>query len=673
MGAIQETSGDFDGDGDITGKDLDIMWAYIQTKALAQAEWDANLLKEDDDATKCLDLPSKCSPVDPVTGEITPLNKCNKDTWMLSLSHPGVPDVGDTCPPCCNYLPTNFITKMLDLYEANQDAGLAEDVTGTSNTLSDTPGTYELGKPTKQKQFKILQYWKLNEVPQAKDKSGSAHMADDEVIESVYGKIESNATIGNVTRVTTNNTQNLIEFDDSAAKLKLNDKSLVSTKDWTLIIKGKTRDLSNGEGFFKVFHKGLFSLQIGGKLNMALVTDSNAEKIDGGAQQNTNVLYYDYEISDTPWNKDVTIYLVKRGFILKLIVDNGVTIQEYPTRLAAHHSNIGVSEKSEKLPLIIHGEVFSSLKYVQVIDDSLTTDKIKGFQKNHEIDEYIYKHSLSVSDLGSFTAGNGTDASLDCFIGFATQIMDDFNNPLKLHHVKYKETNGLTTPTGIIRPVNAGDHTSVFRDNITGGMANGFSYSGRDTVLALGHQDGNRTRMAMLDGLTMKSNFTISFWFRTSIKHNNTFLRFQSSKRDIRDIDDNNRTDRVDIMLHNQGKKINVHQVINDQVKVKNLIDNGTTDMNFQDNWHHLTFVKNGDLLGVWMNKIFKGFASFTNQEQDDLDRVVMSLSGNGQLWSTANNSNKFADLRVLGYAMSNVPANNLVTHDYSFIDKLKS
>ena len=37
---VFETTGDFDGDGDITGKDLDIVWAYIQTKALAQANWD---------------------------------------------------------------------------------------------------------------------------------------------------------------------------------------------------------------------------------------------------------------------------------------------------------------------------------------------------------------------------------------------------------------------------------------------------------------------------------------------------------------------------------------------------------------------------------------------------------------------------------------------------------
>lgn len=673
MGAIQETIGDFDGDGDITGKDLDIMWAYIQTKALAQAEWATNLLKADDDSSKCIDLPSSCSPVDPETGVVTPVNECNKSTWNLNLSHPGSPNNGDTCPPCCNYLPTNFITKMLDLYETNQDAGLAEDVPGTTNTLGSIPGTYELGKPSKQKQFKILQYWKLNEVPQAEDSSSSAHMANDEVIESVYGKIESNATIGNVTRVTTNNTQNLIEFDDSDAKLKLNDKSLVSTKDWTLIIKGKTRDLGSTKGFFRVFNKGLFSLGLYGDRNLVIVTDSNAENIGSDAQNNTNAIYYSWP-DQNPWNKDVTIYLVKKGFTLKIIVDNGSVVEEYTMLLSSHHSNIGVSEKTEKLPLIIHGETFSSLKYVQVIDDSLTAEQVRGFPVNHEIDEYIYKHSLSVSDMGSLKVGaSGTiDASSDSYIGFTTQIMDDFNNPLKLHNVMYKETNGLKTPTGLIKPLYAVHHTRIFRDDIAGGTSNGFSYSGRDTVLALGHEKWTKIHLAMLDGLSMKSNFTVSFWFRAKINWDNTFLRFQSSKKDIRDINDNNRTDRCDIMLTSGGKKINAHQVISDVVNVKNFFTSDS-DLGFEANWQHLTFVKNGDLLGVWLNKTFKGFVSFTNQEQDDLDRVVMSLSGNGGPWPTSGNNNRFAELRVLGYAMSNVPSNNLVTHDYSFIDKLKS
>ena len=240
---------------------------------------------------------NRCSPVDPETGVMTEVKECNNTNWNLSLSHPGSPNLGHTCPPCCNYLPTNFITKMLDLYEANQDAGLAEDVPGTSNTLGSIPGTYELGKQSKPRQFKILQYWKLNEVPQAKDTSGSSHMADDEVIESVYGKIESNATIGNVTRVTTNNTQNLIKFDDSAAKLKLNDKSLVSTKDWTLIIKGKTRDLGSTKGFLIIQQRSFLRIKPKKTYNK---NDSNAENINDGAQNNTNAIYYSWA-NQNPW------------------------------------------------------------------------------------------------------------------------------------------------------------------------------------------------------------------------------------------------------------------------------------------------------------------------------------------------------------------------------------
>ena len=43
MGSMIENIGDFDGDGEITGKDLDIMWAYLQTKVHYRVGMEENL------------------------------------------------------------------------------------------------------------------------------------------------------------------------------------------------------------------------------------------------------------------------------------------------------------------------------------------------------------------------------------------------------------------------------------------------------------------------------------------------------------------------------------------------------------------------------------------------------------------------------------------------------
>ena len=44
MSSIRENI-DFDGDNNLSGKDIDVMWAYLQTKALAEQEWAENVDK----------------------------------------------------------------------------------------------------------------------------------------------------------------------------------------------------------------------------------------------------------------------------------------------------------------------------------------------------------------------------------------------------------------------------------------------------------------------------------------------------------------------------------------------------------------------------------------------------------------------------------------------------
>ena len=68
-------------------------------------------------------------------------------------------------PTMCQYLPTNFIEKMLELYESNQTAGITEP--NADMKLSDITVHTKLetaGKP----QYNILQYWTMNESLTAK-------------------------------------------------------------------------------------------------------------------------------------------------------------------------------------------------------------------------------------------------------------------------------------------------------------------------------------------------------------------------------------------------------------------------------------------------------------------------------------------------------------------------
>lgn len=668
MGSMIENIGDFDGDGEITGKDLDIMWAYLQTKLLTELEWKENLEKPEQ-TDKCIDLPAKCSPVD-ADGNITEvLNNCGPQSdWNINNSHPGAGS-GHPCPPCCQYLPTNFIEKMLELYESNQTAGIAEP--NADMKLSDIPGTYEIGKPAGKPQYNILQYWTMNESPDAKDRDDNPHMSQGSVIESIHGVVEEQAVRGNVGRTDQNNKKKQIGFSDTSANIDLRENTLLPDTDWTLIIKCKLRPNVSGAS---IFEKSLMKLKTFG--SSITLYDSQFEN---ESQNNTNAIYFTAPDGFDPYNKNVTIYLNKKGSTVKLLIDAGEGPKLYGAALSSYHTNIGTTPKNLENPLTIMGESVSELEYVQIIDESLTVPQIEAFSPGYDIENYVFNDSLSLDDMkGQTTIGaNNVPFSNSSYIGFTTQIIDKFGNSLKLFN--NKNDNDLA-------PLYAVVHKHIFRADVghNTGTANGFTTSGRETVLSLGKgADASWAPhpSARIENLSMVGNFTIAFWFRTSnVDNTNTFFRFEKTNVTAteRGRGTKNRSMYLDLAVFNGGKSISSKLYLDGTTKwhgnAKSRFLDRTEKIDLESNWNHFVFVKNGGLIGLWINKEFKGYISLSRQVQTAFGRMNMVLLGAGNTYAeSANNNNRFADLRVLGYAKSNIPANGFVTSNYEFIDKLQA
>ena len=230
------------------------------------------------------------------------------------------------------------------------------------------------------------------------------------------------------------------------------------------------------------------------------------------------------------------------------------------------------------------------------------------------------------------------------------------------------------------------DHIHLFRSDLghNTGTGNGFSTTNRNTILSLGlgtDKSWAPHPTARIEDLSMNGNFTIGFWFRsTNTNTNNIFLRFEKTDLSASELTNGStmRQEYLEIQTFENGKTISSKLSLNDATiwpgDENSKFFTESTSIDFGADWNHFTFVKNGELIGLWINKLFKGYISLTQQQQIDFGRMNMVLVGNGASYAPdATNNNRFADLRVLGYANSNVPANGLITSDYAFIDKLQS
>lgn len=176
-GNIQELI-DFDGDRSFSGKDLDITWAYLQTKALFDAGDDT------------------------ITSD-------------------------------------NFRDKVIEQYNANVSSGIAESNTEDIRKL---PGRLSLGLPLGVKQINFQKIWTLNDMWNSHDTSGGRNSRKPtDVWESIGGEIAGTTENFSWTS-SKNDDVNLTWMGDTAKVSLLDGGTIRSDKSWTLHFKMFTKD-----------------------------------------------------------------------------------------------------------------------------------------------------------------------------------------------------------------------------------------------------------------------------------------------------------------------------------------------------------------------------------------------------------------------------------------------
>jgi hypothetical protein len=473
MSSIQE-KGDLSGDNKLSGKDIDINWAYLQTKLLAETEWSENIQKATETA-KCNDNPAKCSPVDALGNVTQAVNKCGDSAkWRLNETYTGSGSF--ECPPCCQYLPTNFIEKMLDLYEANQTAGIAETNTefgpNVEDNVADAPGTLELGSPLGKPQIKLLKRWTLDDQPNSSSDNGAVTKA----VESFSGELSANL-VNTWWRAKTTATDMLqigstasVEFDVSGA--------LPNIGYWTLHFQAHTNWGTTGGN--KILSKGTMEL-VAWKKTIVL-------KELNGAQY-----YFTFpnEVEKSVYNnKLIDFYFQRNPQGVKLFIDDGTGPKSCPQSVVGIIPYITEDDDS---PLIIHGNAVSHLKDVWIADGSLTATKITTLSQNR-LDVYKTKNDLNIDSA---------------YIAFQDQTTDEYGNWMRL----FQNDDGALWP---------GQRTDLWQTP-PAGSANGFSTNGRTHCLKLGADN----RYIALENVNFKGNFTIGAWIRTGAT-NSQIIKFEN-------------------------------------------------------------------------------------------------------------------------------------------------
>jgi len=472
MSSIQE-KGDLSGDNKLSGKDIDINWAYLQTKLLAESEWSENIAKSNE-TDKCNDNPAKCSPVDAQGNVTQAVNKCGDPAnWRLNDTYTG--NGSNECPPCCQYLPTNFIEKMLDLYEANQGAGIAETNTEFGPTVEDNvadlPGTLELGSPLGKPQVNLLKRWTLDDQPNSSSDNGATSKA----VESFSGDLS--ATLNDAWwRAKTTATDMLqlgstasVEFDTGGA--------LSNEGNWTIHFKAIPNWGSSG------------SNQI---LSIGNMTLSTGKKLLTLREANNRPYYFVFpnEVEKSTYNNQlIDFYFQRVTQGVKMFIDTGTGPKLCPQSVVGV---IPVIIEDNDSPLIIYGTGVKHLKDLWIADGSLSSTQITKMTQDR-FDVYRAKNDLNVSEA---------------FIGFLDQTNDIYGNWLRIFR---KNDSALWK----------GQRPDLWQTPPTG-SANGFSTNNRNHCLKL----GDDTRNMKLENINFKGNFTVGAWIRTG-KVDEPFIKFQ--------------------------------------------------------------------------------------------------------------------------------------------------
>lgn len=568
MANIQEKTS-FDNARDFTGKDLDISWAYLQVKQL----WEQEV----------------ASGVETIT-------------------------------------PNNFRDKVLEMYELNKTANIAEDSSEDVYTL---PGRLSFGLPLGAKQINFQKRWTLNDMWNSHDVSGGRNSRKPtDVWESIGGEVAG--TTENFTWTSSKNDDVNLNYMGNTAKVSLLDKGTIrSDKSWTLHFRAKIKNFNgvlftkgndtsnwNANPFFRIQVLLNRKCPVGHASEGQNVCDKIA--VSTGVGVHNYFMFPDGTSDATYNNKLIDFYFVREGQNVRMFIDanQGAGPRECNQEIVGALPEL-INMTDLDAPLVFTGSNISYLEDVWVADNEFIVDDLPYTDK--PATRYRFAHDLNLETS---------------YFAWKNLFQDKYSNYGQIFNYSQKKPEGGQS--------NNQDHWTT--ENVSNGTA--FGWQTRARCLKL----DSPKKALQVNNVNFNSNFTVSFWVRTDattpivkfVGQSDTFSFQQKSNK-------------THFRLKYDGSN-------------KDLASSTLSPNPLKDNWYHITLVKNRNLIGMWVNGQIGDydFVGLTDAQIEAIGWTNLEFRGE-------TNAVYYSDIRVLDYALCNIPVKGYGKQStYDFIDTLK-
>jgi hypothetical protein len=516
----------------------------------------------------------------------------------------------------------NFRQKVIDQYNLNKSAGIAEP---NNNEIVDLPGAYKLGQPAGAPQIIFLKKWTADDMFADDNITNNRNdSVTTDLIEAISGEKTGTIVNGFWLGTKTNNKPHneLLGLNQTTGKLQLDDKGAVSNiTSWVLHWKAKTRWLPTRKLFSKGATDPVFTITaLSQKKDKIKMDGSKVDKL--AIQTSANVFNFFQVPFETSWsnysNKIVDFYLVRDGQTMGFYMDNhdGQGPKECPQEIPGSLPTL-INMNEQSSPMEFLGEAYETMSDIWIADSNTTASSLATIG-NPET-RFQFGHDLNLTTS---------------YFDFKNFFADKFGN--------FAQIYGIDKASNLLQGTQ-GNQTHWTTSNSQDGLAHGFVPRERVLQLTKAYQTLG------VENFNFASNFTISCYVRTGSA--GTLIRCQSGSNTFE--------------LKRRWDKESWDVLYNGVLKSRVFVT-GLTEAALTNDWHHLTVVKNRNVIGIWTNGQYNGYAALSDTEVSNIPYNQLSFVGNNEVVY-------LADVRVLGYAMSNIPARDFGKRDtYSFIDTLK-
>ena len=517
----------------------------------------------------------------------------------------------------------NFRAKVIEQYVINKTAGIAE---ASDAVVRSLPGKLVLGMPKGIDQPVFLKRWTLDDMFKDHVITNDRNVSiPTNVFESISGESAGEIVNGYWTATKNSNTSpdKLLGLSASGGELQLDDKgSISSITSWVLHWKAFTQYLPRKILFIKGDSDPKFTITaLSQKRNVLL---DNGSKVDKVAFLTSANVYNFFQVpfgkswNDYSW-KTVDFYLAREGQDVRFFMDNneGEGPLECPQEIPGSLPTlINMNEKSS--PVTFSGSAYSTISDVWISDGTTNGDSLPFLPKPAARFQFA-------SDL------NLTDS----YFNYSNFFQDKFGGFAQIYGID---------KAGDLLAGSPGNQTHWTTAKTQDGTLHGYQPRDRCLELKKGYQ------YMGIENFNFNTNFTVSFWVRSGsaaplLKCVNGTNEFSFERRWDKEA--------FDVKLNGTLKS--------------RLWMTGLTQTSLSNNWHHVTIVKNKNVLGFWTNGNFTGWLTLTDQEISDMGYAKLQFFGDTSF------PVYLSDVRVFGYALSNIPANDFGKRtSYDFIDGLK-